>query len=115
MASRRPEETEVAIQARLVRVLLAAGWTVVDKTHGDALSAGWPDLYCYHPVRRLHRWIEVKRPSRKGHKNCFEPAQLTRFARWEAGGLSVYVMCNTDLSILYQEKGNWKEWLHGPA
>lgn len=112
MASKRPEETEASIQGRLEKALFAAGWTVVDKTHGDAISAGWPDLYCYHGVRKLHRWVEVKRPGRKGHKNCFEPAQLVRFARWDRGGHQVYVMCDTDLSILYNDKGNWKEWLH---
>lgn len=112
MASRRPEETEATIQARLVKCLAAAGWTVIDKTHGDALSAGWPDLYCFNPVRNLHRWIEVKRPSRKGKKACFEPAQLVRFARWDTAGLEVYVMCDCDLSVLQNHKGNWKEWLH---
>lgn len=111
--SKRPEETEAAIQARLVQVLAAAGWSVVDKTHGDAISAGWPDLYCYHRIRKLHRWIEVKRPSRRGKKDCFEPAQLTRFARWDQAGLGVYVLCDTDLSVLYNDKANWKEWLHG--
>lgn len=111
MASRRPEETEHAIQERLRRVLAAAGWTIVEKTHGDQLMAGWPDLYAFNPVRNLHRWIEVKRPSRRGRKGCFEPAQLVRFAKWEAAGLPVYVMGDTDLSLLYRDKGNWREWL----
>lgn len=112
---RRPEETEAAIQARLVKVLLGAGWSVVDKTHGDAVSAGWPDLYCFHPTRQLHRWVEVKRPSRRGHKSCFERAQVARFMRWWVAGLQVYVMCDCDISILYKDQGNLKEWLHAEA
>jgi hypothetical protein len=96
---------ELEIQNSLRAALARAGWSIVEKTHGNAYQAGWPDLYCYHPVHKIHRWIEVKAPRGK-----LTPAQRERFRRWDQGGLGVYVMVNTNLALLYKEP-NWKEWL----
>src|SRR5580658_1750320 len=97
---------EAEIQSALVSALPRGAWTIVDKTHGNSHSAGWPDLYCYHQVRQLHRWVEVKAPG-----GSFTPAQRARFARWQIAGLGVYVMCDADISVLFTKEPNWREWL----
>jgi hypothetical protein len=101
------EESEAVIQERIRKNLRAAGWTLDEKTHGDALMSGWPDLYIYHPARGA-RWVEIKRPNGR-----FTKAQLLRFARWAGAGLPVYVLCDCDFSPLFRDP-NWTEWLTKP-
>jgi hypothetical protein len=112
LRARKPGRSEVEIQATIVKALTLAGWSIIDKTHGDSRSAGWPDLYCYHPVRKIHRWVEVKRPERKGQGTCFEPTQIARFARWQIGGLGVYILSSpTEIGLLMTSEPNWRDWL----
>lgn len=101
----RPEKT---IQDALRTALLRGGWTIVDKTHGNCYQPGWPDLYCFHPVRGA-RWVEVKTPT-----GDLTPAQRARFACWTAAGLGVWVLDQSfDLSPLFKEP-NWTNWLTTP-
>jgi hypothetical protein len=103
----KPHDTEAVIQDRIRRALASAGFTICDKSHGNMYQQGWPDLYAFHP-HRGHKWIEVKTPT-----GSLTPAQRARFACWHVAGVQVHVLCNTDLSIIYQP-GNWHEWLTGP-
>ena len=104
-------EDEHSITQRIRAALVHDGWTLFEKTHGDALSAGWPDLYCFKPIdgspteEGLHRWVEVKTP-----RGSFTPAQRARFARWHLSGLGVYVLCDSNIEIL-NGPPNWREWL----
>lgn len=88
--------------------LRRAGWTVVDKTHGNSYQPGWPDLFCFKPPDKV-RWVEVKTP-----KGGLTPSQRARFACWTGAGLGVWVLDRVDdLRPLYGE-ANWLEWLTAP-
>lgn len=100
----RPQQTEDAIQDLIRTALARAGFTVAAKTHGNCYQPGWPDLYAFHP-HRGHKWIEVKRPTGELTK-----AQVARFSCWHVAGVQIHVLCDADLTPIYQP-GNWYEWL----
>jgi len=100
-------DSEKEIQDRIRTALARAGWTVVDKTHGNCFQPGWPDLYAFHPTYG-HRWIEVKTPT-----GSLTKAQRARFACWTAAGVQIHVLCSTDLASLFRP-GDWEEWLTKP-
>lgn len=97
-------EAETSIVSRIRLTLVANGYTLVEKTHGNSYQAGWPDLYCFHPVKG-HRWVEVKRP-RVGR---LTRAQRVRFAQWEAAGEGVWVLTSPDDAVRLDGPPNWRE------
>lgn len=101
---RRPHDSEAVIQDRIRNALRLAGFTVVDKTHGNMYQPGWPDLYAFHP-HRGPKWIEVKTPTGE-----LTVAQRARFSCWHVAGVQIHVLCDADLTPIYQP-GNWFEWL----
>jgi hypothetical protein len=102
-----PRETRVLRDIR--SALESTGW-FVQKTHGSAYSAGWPDLMCFRSDPGL-RWVEVKRPGGTGtRRGRLTRAQRVRFAEWEAHGLGVWVICAvTEIEKLFGPP-NWREW-----
>ena len=94
--------------------LMEQGWTLVEKTHGTEFSAGWPDLMCFLPRGEasnleLLRHVEVKRPGRS-KKTCLTPAQRSRFAKWEAAGLGVWVLTSADETPKLFGPPNWRDY-----
>ena len=81
---------EAIIEKEITLMMRNVGW-FVKKTHGNAFTAGWPDLICCSK-RYGQRWVEVKLPNFKGSK--FTKAQLTTFPRFCAHGSGVWGMTN---------------------
>lgn len=96
-------ESETHLIKRIRKAALAAGWTLVAKTHGNAYQKGWPDLYMFHPARGAV-WAEVKRPGGR-----LTPDQRRRFAEWERAGVGVWVLEGVNLAPLF-ERPNWRCW-----
>ena len=130
-AKRRSEKS---IQNAIRNTLERAGW-LTEKTHGNRYQPGWPDLMCWQGAEILSgfagvhddtdigcpdgngscfgcvggilKWLEVKRPGGK-----LTPRQVTRFAKWEAAGLGVWVAAKVDgVRELLGDPPNWREWL----
>lgn len=97
---------ESAIVERIRKALFAASWTIVDKTHGGEFQSGIPDLITFRPGRGV-QFVEIKRP--KGGR--LTPAQKSRFARWEASGLGVWVLTGPDDIGLLDGPANWRDFL----
>lgn len=90
---------------RLRRYMLARGW-FLKKLHGGKYQAGLPDFVAMHSVHGL-RWIETKA---KGGK--LRASQSHTFSLFEKHGQQVYVLKDeTEYSILFKPKGNWKEYI----
>lgn len=119
----RPMRQKPKLESRIVDEIRArlfdGGWTLVEKTHGNEFSGGWPDLLCFRPAAAgtssawphgdLIRWVEVKRPKR-AKKTCLTPAQRARFSRWEKAGLGVWVLTSADeVDKLFGEP-NWGDF-----
>lgn len=61
------------------------GW-YVKETHGNTFQAGFPDVYCHHPVYR-ERWLEVKNPL----SYSFTAAQIVEFPKLIASGAKLWI------------------------
>lgn len=86
------------------------GWWV-KSTHGNLYQSGFPDLFATHR-HYGPRWIEVKRPGRRG-KNVFEPSQLVTFKEMCANGTGVWVLTGYDeenYRRLFRDY-NWEHFL----
>lgn len=79
---------EAKIQKAIIKMLEDKGWWV-KVTHGNAHTAGWPDLFACHQMYG-NRWIEVKLPEMKGSK--FTNAQLRDFPKFNNVGGGVWVL-----------------------
>lgn len=87
-------------------MLTLKGW-YVRKTHGNAFSDGWPDLFATHKMYG-HRWIEVKLPEMKGSK--FTPAQIKDFPMFIAFGSGIWVLTGdseTEYKKLFGPTNYW--------
>lgn len=77
--------TETDLKRQVVQALRKAGWKVYvtsERRRGySKMPTGLPDLFIRHVARKLHGWLEVKRPGEK-----LRPEQI-RFQReaWDAG------------------------------
>ena len=136
MANRQPKEA--AIQAKIRRALEAAGW-LVEKTHGNAYQAGWPDIFAYKPrhdpvyeklldrrdeaTGRVQSTVYRTKPNdfatpemyrwievKRPKRSRLTRAQVVRFTKWEAHGLGVWVLDSADMSPL-EQKPNWRDYL----
>jgi hypothetical protein len=61
------------------------GW-YVKETHGNTFQAGFPDIYCRHPIY-MERWLEVKNPL----NHSFTPAQIIEFPKLIAAGGKLWI------------------------
>ena len=85
---RLKDNPEAKISAAIVDYLKLRDW-FVKKTHGNAYTDGWPDLFvCHHTFGQ--RWVEVKLPDMKG--SHFTAAQLRDFPMFCAKGSGVWVL-----------------------
>ena len=86
------------------------GWWV-KSTHGNIYQSGFPDLFATHR-HYGPRWIEVKRPGRRG-KRVFEPSQLKAFKEMTENGTGVWVLTGyeeADYMNLFRPY-NWTHYL----
>jgi len=100
---------EAKIEKAITKYLRNLGW-YVKKTHGNAYTAGWPDLFACHS-RYGQRWIEVKLPGMKGSK--YTPAQIDDFPKFCAHGSGVWVLTG-DTDQEYEKlfrPPNWYQYL----
>lgn len=100
---------EAEVQAEIIEYLRNLGW-FVKATHGNAYSAGWPDLFACHR-RYGHRWIEVKLPGFKGSK--YTKAQIRDFPKFCENGSGVWVLTGAseeEYNKLF-EPPNWYQYL----
>ena len=73
--------SEKWVQAKIRDLVMVRSGIWPDKTWGNALNAGTPDLFCGR------YWIEVKAPGKK-----LRPSQVEWFERWvDRGGVIAYV------------------------
>jgi hypothetical protein len=101
---------ETAIIHDLKVALHQAGWPLVEKTHGNEIIKGWPDLMAFRPdVPPWGRiaWIEAKRPK----KGRLTKDQKIKFAEWEAVGLGVWILTGPEQLHLLDEPPNWRSFL----
>lgn len=99
------QKPEYHIVEDIIRMLRYKGW-FVKKTHGNAFSYGWPDLFACHSLYG-QRWIEVK------HTIHFTDAQIIDFPKFCANGSGVWVLIEATENE-YQKlfkKPNWSEYL----
>jgi len=82
---------ERAIQKQIVAALRKAGWLVyiLSRSRGARYHKGLPDLFIRHTARKLHGWVEVKRPGEKlrPEQEAFRRAALD-------AGESHWVVCD---------------------
>lgn len=81
-----PNPLEKEVQAQ-IRAVLAGYGIESEKVWGNALMAGWPDLFCGT------FWIEVKR---RGEK--LRPSQVEWFETWVPQGVKAYV-CDDAMDV----------------
>lgn len=62
-----PKRKETEVQRSIVRLLTGLGWVVYSTSQGyrkeaggTRMTPGIPDLWCFHPQRKLTLWVEVK-------------------------------------------------------
>jgi hypothetical protein len=79
-----------ATERAVARALLEAGWLVVDKLGGTAISAGFPDFWLYHPELG-GQWAEVKKFGDK-----LTAPQHDRLSRWHLAGCPAWVVTDRD-------------------
>jgi len=82
---------EAMIQKAIINSLRIKCWHVMPTT-GNALQAGFPDLYACH-YRYGSRWIEVKRPWMRG--SYFTDAQFKVFPEMIKHGAGIWVMTDS--------------------
>lgn len=114
---KREERIQEAIRIRL----LEAGWTLIEKTHGNVFQPGWPDLFCFKPFKGhfylpyphmalandgIYRWVEVKRPTGK-----LTPRQVSRFRKWIDAGMGIWILTSSEEIGLLDGPPNVEEWL----
>lgn len=100
-----------ATEKKVADFLFARGWTVVDKIGGTAISAGFPDLWTYHPDLG-GRWAEVKT-----HGDKLTAPQWHRLDRWTRKGCPAWVLTDRDPDPAAVLRGppNLEPWLaRGP-
>jgi len=106
---RKKDNPEAKIQKKIVDFLRIRGWWV-KRTHGNAYTEGWPDLFTCHYTYG-QRWVEVKLPDMKGSK--FTPAQMRDFPQFVANGSGVWVLTgatDAEYEKLFKPP-NWWQYL----
>ena len=73
-AGTETKRREADIQRSIVRLLVGLGWVVYSTSQGyrkeaggTRMTPGIPDLFCFHPQRKLSLWVEVK-PSHEARR-----------------------------------------------
>lgn len=96
----RPQPTEKAIQAGIVRILRQLGASVYDTSqpHRALITAGLPDLLVFH--RGRFAFVEVKRPGGR-----LTPAQVAFQAEARRAGLEALVWTAAEEAV---------EWARAP-
>lgn len=82
------QNKEKKIQEAIETMLRHRGW-YVKRTHGSAISSGWPDDFATHKFYGP-RWVEIKLPDMKGSR--FTKAQRKVFPLLEANGSGVWIL-----------------------
>lgn len=61
------KQTEAEVQRDIIRLLVGLGWIVYSLSQGyrkekggTRMTPGLPDLYAFHPGKKLTLWVEVK-------------------------------------------------------
>lgn len=97
---------EAKIQQAIRDKLTLLGW-FVKRTHGNAFTDGWPDLFACHSSHG-QRWIEVKLPDMKG--SSFTPAQIRDFPKFIANGSGVWILTGdseAEIEKLFKPPNYW--------
>jgi len=102
---KRKPRLEKEIENALRKALKKAGWHTW-KTHGNRFQAGFPDLYCLHPIHG-QRWIEVKRPK----TGRLTAPQVAQFELFESFGVGVWVLDSESTTGLLGASPNWRDFL----
>lgn len=85
------------------KLLRRDGWLTA-KSHGNLYQAGWPDLYCFHPIHGA-RWVETK--TKRGR---LTPAQFETFSEWVRYGVPIWILTEPRPDLLF-EPPNAQGWL----
>lgn len=138
----RHEPLEDSLVEAIRTRLLAEGWTLVEKTHGNKYQKGWPDLYCFKPGRgECYRhgylgeqggpcedsygrltggdWCGPERhvwiEVKRAKRGRLTDDQRARIPRWAQAGLGVYVLTGAQDVPLLNGPANWRPWMDGTA
>lgn len=98
---------EAIIQDAIIAFLRNRLW-YVKSTHGNMYQAGFPDLYCCHPIYGA-RWVEVKNPV----KYEFTAAQQIEFPLMSGHGAHIWILTaatETEYKKLFGPP-NWTSYL----